>query len=110
MSFVDDVAVFGEVLLQNVRNMLNVIEFFCRYFGQRINFAKSQFIAANNLSPELYHFLVSEEGVSPSNSNLKHLGFPYIQNARYTRFMYYMVNKISNKIESWTTKPLSQAG
>lgn len=45
-----------------------------------------------------------------SNASIKYLGFPYIQNARHTRVIQNLVNKLSNKIESWATKPLSQAG
>lgn len=56
MLFANDVMVFGKVTLQNVQYMLNVIDLFCYWSGQGINYAKSNFIASDNLPPDLHQF------------------------------------------------------
>lgn len=38
MTFTDDIVIFGEAFLTNVRNMLTVVDRFCNLSGQRINY------------------------------------------------------------------------
>lgn len=95
--------------MSNVRNILRVIDTFCKYAAQCINFSKSNFIARDNIPPDL-HFLVSEKEFSKHDYPIKYLGFFNIPNARHTRMMQNLVDKISHKVDSWTIKPLSHAG
>lgn len=41
MSFADDIVIFGEATLPYLRNMLDIVEWFCKALGQWVNFAKS---------------------------------------------------------------------
>lgn len=106
MSFVDDVVVFGEASLSNVRQMLKVIDLFCKHLGQKINYTKSQFITSNNITSELFHYLTLEKGFRLHDTNIKYLSFPFILNARHTRMKHSLVDRMALKIDSWTHKPL----
>lgn len=110
MAFADDIVIFGEATLSNIQFMINLVEYFCHFSGQRINFLKSQVICPANLSPEVTHYLFEIKGFSSANpEDIKYLGFPYLKNGRTTQFLSKVVLDIQNKIEHWKLKPLSQA-
>lgn len=63
ISFADDMVIFGQANINNVRNMLQMINTSCKASGQRINFTKSRVIASEVLCSDLEHFLFVEKGL-----------------------------------------------
>lgn len=52
MSYADDVVIFGEALLGNIVNMLDVLNMSCNDLGQQINFSKSPLIYNEDMDPQ----------------------------------------------------------
>lgn len=89
--------------------MLRVIEDFCSASNQRINFSKSWVICNDDIPEDLKTLLFVDKGFVKATTDIKYLGFPYIQNLIFTRIMMVMVGKLSHRIKSWAVRPLFQA-
>lgn len=100
--------IFCLAKVNNDRNMLKVIDDFCKAFGQCINFAKSRGIFLEGIPSDLDHLLFEDKDFVKANSDIKYLGFSYIRNARFTKIMMVIIDRVNHRIGSWTVRPLSQ--
>lgn len=57
----------------------------------------------------LEHYIFVEKGFVRVNSQIKYLCVPYIQNARYTKLMNSLHDKLVLRMGFWTIKPVFQA-
>lgn len=110
MSFADDVVIFGETSLPNIKSMLAVVgrSFLCSC--QRINYRKSQVVCANNLDPRIARFLFHRKGFCQASPDIMYLGYPFIKNDRCAAQLHCACTKLTAKLGNSKYRMLSQAG
>lgn len=90
--------------------MLDIVDWFCKVSGQKMNFTKSQVIHFEFIQLEVSQFLFQEKGFFVSQGTFIYFGFPLIKNARCISTLHQIKINIQSKLKSSELEPQSQAG
>ena len=110
LLFADDCFLFFKAQESEAMHMKNILATYEAASGQSINLLKSEMFCSRNVSDELRQSLADTLGVRQVLGTWKYLGLPYMVGRRKKSTFKFIKDIIWNKINSWSSRCLSQAG
>ncbi|CAL2271420.1 unnamed protein product [Prunus armeniaca] len=110
LLFADDTLLFLKANAQNCRNMMNLLNGYCRASGQQINLGKSSVFFSPNTPDDLKRELGTILGMSIVTDTRKYLGLPTLWGRSKSEALNFVKERLLRKIGGWKQGLLSQAG
>lgn len=110
LLFADDTLLFLKANAQNCRNMMNLLNGYCRASGQQINLGKSSVFFSPNTPEDLQRELGTILGMSIVTDPGKYLGLPTLWGRSKSEALNFVKERLLRKIGGWKQGLLSQAG
>ncbi|KAA3488532.1 non-ltr retroelement reverse transcriptase [Gossypium australe] len=110
LLFADDCMMFGEATKQGAKNMKDILKEYESCSGQCVNFNKSTIFYSSNTTVEAKEVVSSLLGVRSSSSPEKYLGLPNVVGKRKKEAFQSILDKITLRIESWSTSSKEEGG
>ena len=110
LLFADDIILFSKANACGCEAILDLLEKFCREFGQKISLDKYRIYFSPIVSDELKEEISERLGIRETNNIGKYLKFP-LKHRGVPRNPYnFIMEKVMNKLVGWKVKCLSFAG
>lgn len=110
MFFADDLTLFAEASVAQMRVVMNCVDIFCKASGQRVNFQKSKIYVSANVSRDMCNSLENLSGVDVTRNLGNYLGVPILQSIVSKDTFGFLLDRINSKLNGWRKKTLSFAG
>lgn len=110
MMFADDLLLFGQANMEQMRRVLHVLEQICRMSGQQVSLAKTSVMFSKNVPREVRNQLVNVSGFKEVSYLGKYLGVPLLGRAPKKADYHYLIEQVNQKLAGWKARHLSQAG
>ena len=110
ICFADDLILFAEASVSQVRVIRKVLENFCEASGQKVSLDKSVIFFSENVHRDLATLISNESGIKGTKELGKYLGMPVLQKKINKETFGEVVEKVSSKLAGWKRKFLSLAG
>ena len=108
LCFVDDLLIFAKGNLESLVSIQNVLKKFYSFSGLKLNCDKSE-IFYTGISKELIREIKQETGFKIGSLLVRYLGVPLITRRLGVKDCDSLVDKITARIRSWSSKLLSYA-
>ena len=79
VCFADDLILFAEASVAQVRVVRRVLESFCLASGQKVSLEKSKIFFSSNVSRDMERLISVESGIESTKELGKYLGMPILQ-------------------------------
>ena len=79
ICFADDLILFAEASVAQIRVIRGVLESFCKASGQRVSLEKSKIYFSKNVHRDLEKLISDESGIKSTKDLGKYLGMPVLQ-------------------------------
>lgn len=110
LLFANDIILLSKADEHGCEAILDVLEKFCREFGQKISLDKSRIYFSPNVRNEVKEEISERLGIRETNNIGKYLGFP-LKHQGVPRNPYnFIVERVMNKLVGWKAKYLSFVG
>ncbi|CAE6176705.1 unnamed protein product [Arabidopsis arenosa] len=110
MCFADDLILFAEASVAQIRVIRRVLESFCTASGQKVSLEKSKIFFSGNVSRDLGKLISDESGIASTRELGRYLGMPILQK-RINKDTYgEILEKMASRLSGWREKTLSFAG
>lgn len=110
LLFADNMILFGEATETQLKVMMDCFDIFCRFSGQRVNYAKSSIFFSKNVGEDSARALSSLSGI-PWTTNLgKYLGVSSGHGRMKSSDFNEIMNRIRDRLDGWKMKTLALAG
>lgn len=96
--------------MTGVRTLKKILQSYKSISGQRINFEKSTITFSAKTPPEVKLRTTKALGINVEGGNGKYLGLPELFGRKKRDIFASILDRIRQKINSWTTRFLSGAG
>ncbi|XP_048324699.2 uncharacterized protein LOC125421031 [Ziziphus jujuba] len=110
LFFADDILLFCRANSDEVNEIKNCLNLYCKWSGQRINYAKFRCFFSKNTSAEVRKSIKSLFGLSDLPKDARYLGNPLFGNRKHSKDYEELRIKIEATLQGWKSKLLSQAG
>jgi hypothetical protein len=90
--------------------MKNILQLYEEASGQAISLPKSEIFYSRNVTDTLKHSLTTIMGVQAVLGTGKYLGLPSVIGRNRTTIFSFIKDRVWQKINSWSSRHLSQAG
>ncbi|KAA3460765.1 reverse transcriptase [Gossypium australe] len=110
LLFADDCMMFGEATEKGAQVLKNLLHVYERCSGQCVNFGKSVIFYSTNTIEESKAAVGRLMGVRSVSSPKKYLGLPNMVGRRKKEAFQNLVDRIISRIDSWSSRLLSQWG
>ena len=110
ICFADDLILFAEASVSQIRIIQTVLETFCRASGQKVNLEKSKIYFSNNVSRDLEKLIGDESGIKSTRDLGKYLGVPVLQKRINKDTFAESLERMSSRLSGWKGHFLSLAG
>ncbi|CAA7017011.1 unnamed protein product [Microthlaspi erraticum] len=110
ICFADDLILFAEASVAQIRVVRGVLERFCRASGQKVSLEKSKIFFSDNVSRELRSAISVESGIQSTRELGRYLGMPILQKRINKETFGTVVERVSSKLAGWKGRVLSMAG
>ncbi|MCH80360.1 replication protein A 70 kDa dna-binding subunit, partial [Trifolium medium] len=110
LLFADDCFLFFKATTNEANVMKNILSLYESASGQAINLQKSEFYCSRNVSAEVREAIASQLGVTQVLGTGKYLGLPSMIGRSKKSTFKFIKDRIWRKINSWSSRHLSQAG
>ncbi|KAA3482702.1 reverse transcriptase [Gossypium australe] len=110
LLFADDCLMFGEATEKGARVLKDILKVYESCSGQCVNFGKSLISYSTNMNEESKGAVLRLLGVRSSSSSEKYLGLPDMVGRQKNEAFQNLVDRIAARIESWSSRLLSQGG
>ncbi|GLT67726.1 hypothetical protein SLA2020_400130 [Shorea laevis] len=108
--FADDLILFGKATVENALTVINCLDRFCSFSGQKVNVHKSKILFSPNTDRQSIESICSITRMAATNDLERYLGVP-IHCRRGTRNTYRnVVKKVQDRLSLWKANQLSFAG
>ncbi|KAG7599606.1 Endonuclease/exonuclease/phosphatase superfamily [Arabidopsis suecica] len=110
ICFADDLILFAEASVTQIRVIRKVLEKFCKASGQKVSLEKSKIFFSNNVHRDLAKLISDESGIKSTKDLGKYLGMPVLQK-RINKDTYgELLEKVNSRLSGWKGRFLSFAG
>jgi len=110
VCFADDLILFAEASVVQIRVIRRVLERFCLSSGQKVSLEKSKIFFSNNVSRDMERLITAESGIGSTRDLGKYLGMPILQK-RINKATYgEVLEKVNSRLTGWKSRTLSLAG
>lgn len=110
VCFADDLILFAEASISQIRVIRKVLERFCEASGQKVSLEKSVIFFSENVHRDLANSISSESGIKGTKELGKYLGMPVLQKRINKETFGEVVERVSAKLAGWKSRFLSLAG
>lgn len=110
VCFADDIILFAEASVSQVRTIRKVLETFCMASGQKISLEKSKVFFSANVSRDMERKITEESGIGSTRELGKYLGMPILQKQINKETFGEVLERVSSRLAGWKGKMLSMAG
>lgn len=110
LFFADDMILFGEASENQLKVMMDCLNVFCRYSGQKVNYTKSSIFFSKNVSETSACALSSLIGIPKTSSLGKYLGVNSGHGRIKSSDFNDIISRIRTRLDGWKMKNLSLAG
>ncbi|CAA7036129.1 unnamed protein product [Microthlaspi erraticum] len=110
ICFADDLILFAEASVQQIRVIRRVLERFCQASGQKVSLEKSKIFFSDNVSRELSEVISLESCIQATRELGKYLGMPILQKRINKETFGPVLERVSSKLAGWKSRMLSTAG
>lgn len=110
MLFADDSYILCKASGGEASKLMELLDFFEKASGQKVNFAKSSIFFSPNNSNERRGELCSLMGMLEADENNKYLGLPNCMGRKKSATFGYLKDRVRQKLQSWEGHMHSRAG
>jgi hypothetical protein len=110
LLFADDCFLFFKATSNEASVLKNILSVYEAASGQAINLQKSEFYCSRNVPAEAREAIANQLGVSQVLGTGKYLGLPSMIGRSKKSTFKFIKDRIWKKINSWSSRHLSQAG
>lgn len=110
ICFADDLILFAEASVKQIRIIRRVLETFCATSGQKVSLEKSKIFFSSNVSRDLEKLISDESGIKATKDLGKYLGMPVLQKRVSKETFGDILEKVSSRLAGWKSHVLSTAG
>ncbi|KAG7533623.1 Ribonuclease H domain [Arabidopsis thaliana x Arabidopsis arenosa] len=110
ICFADDLILFAEASVAQVRVIRKILETFCVSSGQKVSLEKSKIFFSNNVSRDLERLISEESGIKSTKELGKYLGMPVLQKRINKETFGEVLARVSSRLAGWKGGSLSFAG
>ncbi|KAG7559686.1 Reverse transcriptase domain [Arabidopsis thaliana x Arabidopsis arenosa] len=110
ICFADDLILFAEASVAQIRVIRRVLEKFCVASGQKVSLEKSKKFFSENVSRELGEMISNESGIKATKELGKYLGMPILQKRINKDTFGEVLERVTSKLAGWKGRSLSFAG
>ena len=110
VCFADDLILFAEASVSQIKVIHKVLESFCGASGQKVSLEKSLIFFSENMHRDLANLISSESGIKGTKELCKYLGMPILQKRINKETFGEVIEKVSSKLAGWKRRFLSFAG
>ena len=110
ICFADDLILFAEASLTQIRVIREVLEKFCKASGQKVSLPKSKFFFSSNVTRERGERISRESGIASTRDLGKYLGMPILQKRINKDTFGEVLEKVASRLSGWKKQTLSLAG
>lgn len=110
ICFADDLILFAEASVSQVRVIRRVLEIFCMASGQKISLQKSKIYFSNNVTRDLENRISEASGIKSTKDLGKYLGMPILQKMINKETFGTVLERVSSRLSGWKGIMLSLSG
>ena len=110
ICFADDLILFAEASVTQVRVIRKVLEKFCKASGQKVSLPKSKIFFSNNVTTERGERISRASGIAATRDLGKYLGMPILQKRINKDTFGEVLEKVASRLSGWKKQTLSLAG
>ncbi|CAA7022190.1 unnamed protein product [Microthlaspi erraticum] len=110
MCFADDLILFAEASVSQIKVIRRVLERFCSALGQKVSIEKSKIFFSENVSRDLEKLIIAESGIQATRDLGRYLGMPVLQRRINKDTFGYILERMSSRLTGWKGKCLNLAG
>ncbi|PNX99881.1 ribonuclease H, partial [Trifolium pratense] len=110
LFFADDLILFGEASMDQMGEMSDCMNAFCKASGEKVSVEKTRLLVSKNVHPARAHELSSASGFHLTADFGKYLGVPILHSRQKVSTYEFLVEKVLKRLSSWKAKNLSFAG
>ncbi|KAL9286103.1 putative RNA-directed DNA polymerase [Arabidopsis thaliana] len=110
ICFADDLILFAEASVSQIRVIRRILETFCIASGQKVSLDKSKIFFSKNVSRDLEKLISKESGIKSTRELGKYLGMPILQRRINKDTFGEVLERVSSRLAGWKGRSLSFAG
>ncbi|CAA7012924.1 unnamed protein product [Microthlaspi erraticum] len=110
MCFADDLILFAEAFVAQIRVIRAVLERFCEASGQKVSLEKSKIYFSANVEREQRERISGVSGIQQTCDLGKYLGMPVLQKRLNKETFGEVIARVSSRMAGWKGRVLSMAG
>ena len=109
LQFANDQFLFARARETDADGIMECINLFSTWSGQKINLSKSVIMFSKNVSPLHKGLLANILGINAANRREKYLGLPLVSGKEKRLALQEVIDKVNSRLQGWKMKVLSQA-
>lgn len=110
LMFADDLVLFSEATMDQVRVVKMCLDLFCNSSGQKVSNDKTQVFFSKNVHWRVRTQLSEALGFQRTEDLRKYLGVPLIHKRVSRHTFRYVIDKASQRLSTWKARNISMAG
>lgn len=110
ICFADDLILFAEASVAQVKVIRKVLERFCFASGQKVSLEKSKIFFSDNVHQDLAKLISDESGIQSTRELGKYLGMPILHKRINKDTFGEVLERMSSRLAGWKGRFLSFAG
>lgn len=110
ICFADDLILFAEASVAQIRVIRRVLEHFCAASGQKVSLEKSKIFFSENVSRDMEKLITDASGIKSTRDLGKYLGMPVLQKRINKNTFGEVLERVSSRLAGWKGRCLSFAG
>ncbi|MBA0580564.1 hypothetical protein Gorai_022774, partial [Gossypium raimondii] len=110
LLFADELVIFSKTDLKHGKIIKDILEIFCEFFGHKINARKTNIFFSKRVKEPVADLISSLLGFQKVQNFGHYLRVPLFHRRVTNSTMYFVVEKVCGKLQSWDGKQLSIVG